>query len=822
MTATQVVPDAATGLRPADMAMTLLRLRTFLYGSVAALMLLASIGETLERLVALSAFALAIMAPLVVARLDADLRIELAVVADLTGAFVIWWSLQEAPVVALLLVLWAVAVISLLPDRRTTRLLLAFAVILEIAKFPISMLERSGWFPFLPEAAEVAEPFTLVVSAGGETVIVVAAALVFRSLTSAQRDASARAAASEAQLRKVFESPIVPFVLLSLEGDIVDMNEAATDLLDGTAESMVGASWFDAVDAESRAALIRFAHDARDGGVSRIHRAVALHNGGKAVSWIDANVAYLEGFDGRPDRFLAHLEDITERHAAEEALRASELRYRTFFERLPVAMYRTRRNGDIIDGNQALADLLGYPTPDDLLGRNVRDMYVDFTDREAMAGEVEATGYIVGLEYQLFRSDGTPMWVRDSARLVEDRDGGHYEGALVDVTERRRAETQLATRARQQEAVALLGRVALENPDIAVAVHRSADVISDILGVDAAYVIERQPDGQLRLVAFGGDAAPSLPDPVLRLARESMDTPGRPTAGASTVRPGGCSVVIPGPDVPYGAVVAVGRPERRFGLDDLTFLRAVAGVLGAALERARARHRLEKLVASKDEFIASISHEVRTPLTVVVGMADELRDGWDRFTDEEINELIALLVDQSREMQDLVEDLLVAARAEIGKVPINMQEIDVGAEIEHVLVSLDAARRRGVAAPRTDAHAYADPVRFRQVLRNLVTNAFRYGGDTIEVDVVARESTVVVRVIDDGHGIPPDERERVFLPYESAHSALGQPGSVGLGLTVARRLAELMGGTLTYTYVDRSVFELSLVKAVEIEAVTLG
>ena len=203
-------------------------------------------------------------------------------------------------------------------------------------------------------------------------------------------------------------------------------------------------------------------------------------------------------------------------------------------------------------------------------------------------------------------------------------------------------------------------------------------------------------------------------------------------------------------------------------------------------------------------------------------MADELRDGWEHFNDEEIDELIALLVDQSREMQDLIEDLLVAARADIGKIPINMQEIDVAAEIEHVLISLDAARRRGVAAPRSEARAYADATRFRQILRNLITNAFRYGGDMVEVEVVEGADTVVVRVIDDGHGIPHEERDRVFLPYESAHAALGQPGSVGLGLTVARRLAELMGGSLTYTYVDHSVFELSLVKAVEIEPVTLG
>jgi len=819
MTATIVVPDVATS---PTMAMTLLRLRTYLYASVASLMLIASLGETLERLVSLSAFALAILAPLAAARSDAGRRIELAVVADLTGSFVIWWSLQEAPVVALLLVLWAVAVTSLLPARRTTRFLLAFAVILEVAKLPISMLERSGWFPFLPAGSDFAEPFTLVVSAGGETVIVVVAALVFRSLSNAQRDASLRAAASEEQLRMIFESPIVPLVLISMEGEVVDVNDAAAALIGTPQERMIGQSWLEVVDEDSRTDFLRFAALVRSGEKSRIHREGRIRSASGAWVWVDANVAHLEGLNGNPDHFLAHLEDITERHAAEEALRASEVQYRTFFERLPVAMYRSGRNGEILDANQALADLLGYGGPEELRGKDAYEMYVDPADRDYMHAAVEEAGFVVGFEYRLTRRDGAVVWVRDSSRVVEGPNGAHFEGALVNVTERREVECQLANRARQQEAVALLGRVALENPDIAIAVHRSADLITEILDVDAAYVIEQDLRGDLTMAASGGDAASTLPDPVLRVARESIATAGAAGTDSSIVRPGGCSVMIPGPETPYGAVVAIGRPGRLFGVDDVTFLRAVAGVLGAAIERSRARDRLENLVASKDEFIASISHEVRTPLTVVVGMADELRDGWQRFNDEEIEELVALLVDQSREMQDLVEDLLVAARADIGKVPVNMQEIELGVEIRHVLTSLDATRSRGVVGPVTPVRAYADPVRFRQVFRNLLTNAFRYGGDVIDIEVVEHESTVAVRVIDDGHGIPATDRDRVFLPYESAHEMIGQPGSVGLGLTVARRLAELMGGTLTYSYADHSVFELSLVKAVEIAPVTLS
>ena len=554
---------------------------------------------------------------------------------------------------------------------------------------------------------------------------------------------------------------------------------------------------------------MRFAARAIEEGSGRLRKEVRLLGGVNGMVWVAASVAYLPGSNHGPDHFLAHLEYITERRQREEALRQSEVQYRTFVERLPVAMYRSRRDGQIVDGNQALADLLGYTDMLELRGMNTYEMYVDPGDRDNLGNAVDEAGFVVGYEYQLRRRDGSQAWVRDSTRLVGSGEGAHFEGALVDVTDRRRAQSQLAGRARQQEAVALLGRIALENPDIAVAIHRSADVITEILSVDATYVVECDSERRLGLAAAGGDAVASLPDAVLRLARDAVDGHGSPNRELAS---GGCSVVIPGPDAPYGAVVAIGRRERSFGLDDTTFMRAVGGVLGAAIERSRARSRLEKLVVSEDEFLAAISHEVRTPLTVVVGMADELRDGWQRFNDEEMEELIALLVDQSREMQDL----LVAARADIGKVPVHMQEIDLAQEIRHVVTSLVATRRRGVVVPETDARAYADLVRFRQILRNLVTNALRHGGDQIAIEVDANGSTISVRVIDNGNGIPLNERERVFLPYESAHEAAGQPASVGLGLTIARKLAQLMRGNLTYDYLDRSVFELTLVNAVEI------
>ena len=95
-----------------------------------------------------------------------------------------------------------------------------------------------------------------------------------------------------------------------------------------------------------------------------------------------------------------------------------------------------------------------------------------------------------------------------------------------------------------------------------------------------------------------------------------------------------------------------------------------------------------------------------------------------------------------------------------------------------------------------------DEFRMAQVLRNLLSNALRYGGESIKVELDSHNGQVCVVVSDDGRGIPPDEQERVFEPYHRAQPEDGLTAAIGVGLTVARRLARLMEGNLTYARVD--------------------
>lgn len=250
--------------------------------------------------------------------------------------------------------------------------------------------------------------------------------------------------------------------------------------------------------------------------------------------------------------------------------------------------------------------------------------------------------------------------------------------------------------------------------------------------------------------------------------------------------------------------------ERIWEEDEIRLLKTASEMVGAFWDKREAQERLEWLVRSKDKFIASVSHELRTPLTAVVGFAQELRHSRSRLSPADIDDLLALVADESQEVAYIVEDLLVAARSEIGGVVVVSQPVNLSDELASTLKGFRLPSGRTIDR-EGEANAWADPGRVRQILRNLVTNAVRYGGERIWIRMAEQGGMAIVEVADDGPGIPAESEQRIFEPYYRAHEASGQPASVGLGLHVSRELARLMGGDVTHRRVDgHTTFQLVL------------
>ena len=211
----------------------------------------------------------------------------------------------------------------------------------------------------------------------------------------------------------------------------------------------------------------------------------------------------------------------------------------------------------------------------------------------------------------------------------------------------------------------------------------------------------------------------------------------------------------------------------------------------------------EKLKASnefKDRLLASVSHEIRTPLTAIVGLSEEIVSSRSSMDDEELDELNEIIATQSRELAELVEDLLVASRAEAGSLSIQPDWIELKAEVGSVL---QGVRESNSSNKKTEVvgdqvTAWADGLTCRQVIRNLLTNAIKYGGDEISVTVRQVDGVAQVLVTDNGSGIDPGDEELIFERYYRGEQSLTQPGSVGIGLDISRQLAEMMGGSLRY------------------------
>ncbi|MBK5268365.1 MAG: GAF domain-containing sensor histidine kinase [Acidimicrobiia bacterium] len=247
--------------------------------------------------------------------------------------------------------------------------------------------------------------------------------------------------------------------------------------------------------------------------------------------------------------------------------------------------------------------------------------------------------------------------------------------------------------------------------------------------------------------------------------------------------------------------------------EDVSLLTTAAAMIGAFWEREAARESREQLIRAKDEFLASISHELRTPLTAVVGFGEILRDAGHTLSETDRREFLELLVAQGSDVTNIVNDLLVAAKADIGTLNVARVPVNLRAQTVQVLEAFNRDQLARIGQfEANDVRAIGDPDRIRQIVRNLVTNALRYGGDTLHIELFDRDETGIM-VCDNGAAIPEEDRERIFQPYQRAHNAPGIVGSLGLGLSISRKLARMMNGDLVYRFEnDLSIFELILPK----------
>ena len=242
-----------------------------------------------------------------------------------------------------------------------------------------------------------------------------------------------------------------------------------------------------------------------------------------------------------------------------------------------------------------------------------------------------------------------------------------------------------------------------------------------------------------------------------------------------------------------------------------------ATVTARTVELNRINGHLTQQLALKDGFVAAVSHELRTPLTSVLGFAEELDIQWPHLAEGDRRDLLGAVVDQARELSMLVEDLLVAARIDRNSLHILNEPVSVATLFGKLISTFDKTLSTRIEWHPGPAVVMADALRVRQIIRNLVMNAIRHGGPQIRVSATTLDERVTIEVADSGDSIPEDERELIFESFYASQRVQGLAPSVGLGLAISRRLAQMMAGELTYRHHEGwGIFSLTLPDGAEV------
>jgi signal transduction histidine kinase len=228
---------------------------------------------------------------------------------------------------------------------------------------------------------------------------------------------------------------------------------------------------------------------------------------------------------------------------------------------------------------------------------------------------------------------------------------------------------------------------------------------------------------------------------------------------------------------------------------------------GASLVRAAQRRHEVALQAEqrasemKNQFVSMISHELRTPLTNITGFAASLQETWQALDPPEVDEFLGIICREAEHLKNLVDDVLAIPRLEAGRLlldPVDFPLRPAAYRIAELLFPEGGDTSATVAIPG-NVVVRADPNRVEQVLRNLLDNARKYGGDHVGIEAIRRGDRYLVVVADNGPGVPADRRERIFDRFEHGTDSTEPTGTgIGLGLTVTRHLVEAMGGDVWY------------------------
>jgi PAS domain S-box-containing protein len=486
--------------------------------------------------------------------------------------------------------------------------------------------------------------------------------------------------------------------------------------------------------------------------------------------------------------------EIAERRRAESMLRDTEQRYRSFFENAVEGMFQSTSEGRFVAVNPALARMLGYSSPEELIS-SIHDIaqqvYVNPEKRSVYIRELQKQGSALAFESQFRRKDGSAIWVSLNARASTSPAGeACFEGTVADITERRRAQEELRESEDRFRALFEEAPVAFHEVDCAGVIRRVNRAQCELLGYTASEMLDRP------IWDFVSPEQQHLSREAIQ-AKLAGGEPGSLTR--EYVRKDGARRCI---EVVQSVICdESGRPGGiRAGFIDITERKRIEEALNHAKEQAEAASRL------KSEFLANMSHEIRTPMNGIMAMVDVVLD---TQLDAEQRDYLQTARASAETLLAILNDILDLSKIEAGRMELEHTPFSPSAMISETLATFRVAagkkhlKLRKSIAPELPAILLGDPIRLRQVLFNLVANAIKFTpsgfvGVSAALKALGNQYALVqFSVADSGIGINDAEQRVIFDAFRQADgSTTRRYGGTGLGLSISRRLVELMDGEM--------------------------
>src|SRR5437867_2112732 len=531
--------------------------------------------------------------------------------------------------------------------------------------------------------------------------------------------------------------------------------------------------------------------------------------------------------NGKQKGTIHVVRDTTDRRVAEE-------KYRLLFEQVQEGVFVATTEGKLLDCNDAFMRMLGYSSREELTTANVdKDLYASAEQREVFRREVELHNYVRNFEVTLRRKDGALLTAMESSFATRNPEGKieRYQGFLLDITEKKRAEDEIRRRNRELNALNAMAVIATQSFDLDEIVNLTLRHVISLLGAETGSIYLSDSDEKTfrRRAGWGQRSAErarfsevkfpdGFGDLVTRSRTEVITAeylPHLPPLVAEFIRADGLAswiwVLLWGKDKPIGIMGISSREAREYTSNDESLLVAIGRQLSTTIEKVRLyeetcrayedlRRTQEQLLQSEKmsavgQLIAGVAHELNNPLTAILGYA-QLLEG--EGLEERASDFVRKLFKQAQRTHRVVQNLLSFARQ---RKPLK-QEVDIRKVLDETLALRDYDLKvnditlEREIEPEISA-VTADPHQLEQVFLNIINNAvdalLEAGkGGTLKVCIYAKDGNVYTEFHDSGAGIK--EPNRIFDPFYTTKS-VGK--GTGLGLSICYGIVKEHGGDIT-------------------------